>query len=274
MLALAAAVAVAVPVPAARGQLIAYDGFAYPTGGVNAQNGGTGFTGPWAAAATVQVQAGSLTPPAPSAGLPTTGNSVSATAADPFSPGTATRTLSQPVDSTPGGTFWMSAVMKGSGADASTTEGELVLSDGAGGGVSVTTGTDSNNLWSLSDTSTGLFIASSTVPNTTQSLLVVRGTFAAAGDTFDLYVNPPLTGSPPPSAAASITTTHAAGPLGSLQMSHFAFDTVSSTLFDEVRIGRTFADVTAVPEPSALLLAGAAGVGGLTYRRARRKSDR
>ncbi|HEY1377471.1 MAG TPA: hypothetical protein VGF55_11795 [Gemmataceae bacterium] len=259
--------------PAARGQLIAYDGFDYPIGGLRGQGGGMGFARPWDGYDTVQVQAASLTPPAPSASLATTGNSVSAFEGVTF--GAAARTLSQPVDATPGTTFWLSAVVRGPAPNPNSAEGLLILqtSLGPNTGISVTTGTSPSSFWTLQDPASGAMgVASSAAPSSIQCLLVVRGTFAAVGDTYDLYVNPPLTGTPPPSPAASITASHATAPLDQLALAHLALpsDTVSSTLFDEVRIGHTFADVTPVPEPSARSLAGVAGAAVALARRRRR----
>ena len=90
-------------------------------------------------------------------------------------------------------------------------------------------------------------------------MLVAKVTFGAVTDTISLYVNPALGGGPPASPTVSLAVPHAA------TLSQFDVDYGSlsggSTMFDEIRLGQTFADVTPVPEPSSLLLAGLAALG-------------
>jgi hypothetical protein len=45
----------------------------------------------------------------------------------------------------------------------------------------------------------------------------------------------------------------------------------SQTLIDEIRVGTTWADVTTVPEPSSLVLAGFGVMGLVSWYRARRR---
>jgi hypothetical protein len=281
---LAAAVVLSLA-PAAHAQLIAYDGFAYPTGSLDGQNGGTGFGTPWAVASgTILVQSGSLVPAAPSSGLSETGNSLSVTPLTPDVPGFATRTLGTPIVGTPGSVLWVSVVMKGSGTQGISGQGALVLSDGASGGFSITTGATGSGIppqnpntnadWSISDAGTGAAEASSTIPDVLQSLLVARVTFAPAGnpasDQIDLFVNPPLTGAPPATASATLLVNHAAT-LTTLGLDYANVDgNTTSTLYDEIRLGQTFADVTPVPEPSSILFAGLAGA-ALIVRQRRKK---
>jgi hypothetical protein len=260
--------AVLLAVPAARAQLVAYDGFAYPTGGLNGQNGGTGFAGPWVVSGgTVLVQPNSLIPTPPSDTLATTGNSVSATGIT--IPGDATRVLTTPQGAA-GTVVWMSAVMKGPGSNATSAGGVLALTDGAGNGFSIVTGTAGSPGnpptadWSVTDYFGGT-VASSTVVNSVQSLLVTRATFGTTSDVIDLYVNPALTGTAPATPDATLTIPH--GPaLDILEINGFSLGS-STNLFDEVRLGATFSDVTPTPEPSTLLLVGAAGLGLVIRRR-------
>jgi hypothetical protein len=256
-------------VPAARAQLIAYDGFAYTAGqSLNGQNGGSGFTGAWTVSGgTVAVQPGSLTPTAPSNLLATTGNSISATGST--IPGDATRALTTPQGAS-GTVLWMSTVMKGPGSNATSAGGILALTDGSGNGFTIATGTSGSPGnppsadWSLTDYF-GSTDASSTIPNSVQSLLVARATFGTSTDVIDLFVNPPLTGTAPTTADATLTIPH--GPaLGILEVNGFSLGS-STNLFDEVRLGGSFADVTPVPEPSTLLLVGVAGFGLIRRRR-------
>src|SRR5262245_51116392 len=78
-LAMAGVALVALPATASA-QTAAYEGFGYASGAtLNGQSGGTGFwTGAWNATQPTDftIQTGSLTPPAQSAALITTGNSV------------------------------------------------------------------------------------------------------------------------------------------------------------------------------------------------------
>jgi hypothetical protein len=113
--------------------------------------------------------------------------------------------------------------------------------------------------------------AASAVPNALQSLLVVKYIFGLASDTLELFVNPPLTGTPPATPNAEALGNHTTN-FGEVDLSYTSADgSANSVLFDEIAIGHSFADVTgaAVPEPSSLLLAGFAGVGLLVRRRNR-----
>jgi hypothetical protein len=280
-IALAAAVLL-ISAPACRAQVIAYEGFNYTAGqSLSGQNGGSGFAGAWTlVSGTSQIQAGSLPPAAPSAALSETGNSLVATPINSGIPEDASRTLSSPVTGTAGTSFWVSVVMKGAGLSGTSAQGALIVSDGAGTGFSITTGAtgggippnnpSASSTWSLGDAGTGAAEAKSAISDTLQSLLVARVTFGAVNDTIDLFINPPLTGSPPASPTISLPVPHAAT-LSTFDVDYSSLSGSStSTLFDEIRAGNTFADVTpaAVPEPSTLLLAAAAGV-GLIVRRLR-----
>lgn len=286
LLALAAAAWLLASTDAARAQIIAYDGFAYPAGNLNGDNGGTGFAGAWVVSSgTVVVPTGgSLVPAAPSSTLPETGNSLSVTPINDSVSGVASRILSTPVIGTAGSVLWVSAVMKGPGMTGLSAQGALLVTDGGANGFSITTGAtgsgippnnpSANSNWSLGDNNTGASEASSTVSDTLQSLLVARVTFSPTGspasDRIDLFVNPPLTGSPPATPAASMLVNHAAD-ISTVIVEYASVNgNTTSTLFDEIRLGHTFADVTSVPEPSTLLLAGAAGLGLIRRRKCRK----
>jgi len=270
--------------PAARAQIIAYEGFAYPIGGLNGQNGGIGFAAGWTVVSgTVNVQANSLVPAAPSTALPETGNSLSVTPINDTIFGLANRTLSTPVIGTAGTSIWVSVVMKGAGISGLSAQGALLVTNGSNNGFSITTGATGsgippnnpapNSNWSLGDAGTGAAEATTTVSDTLQSLLVARVSFSPAGnpafDQIDLFVNPPLTGSPPATASASLLVNHAAT-LSTVGVEYASVSgATTSTLSDEIRIGHTFADVTSVPEPSTFFLIGVAGLGGIAWRRRR-----
>ena len=222
------------------------------------------------------VQTGSLAPAAPSGSLAETGNSVNATPAGSLVPADASRVLASPVTGTVGTSIWLSVVMQGPGISGSTAQGALVLSDGVGNGFSITTGSTGGGIPPTNPAPSSNCArrrgyrraeATSSIPDTLQSLLVAKVTFGAANDTISLYVNPALGGGPPASPTISLAVPHAA------TLSQFDVDYGSlssgSTMFDEIRLGHTFADVTPVPEPSSLLLAGIAGIGLLVRRRNR-----
>jgi hypothetical protein len=268
----------------ARGQIIAYEGFAYTVGqSLAGQNGGSGFAAPWTVGAgTATVRSGSLVPAAPSTPLAETGNSVGVSADAVTNVGDAVRTLATPIVGTPGTTAWVSVVMKGTGTTPLTSQGALVVSNGAGVGFSITTGATGGGLppfnppananWSLGDAGTGAAEASSSVSDTLQSLLVARVNFGATNDAVDLFVNPPPGGSPPGSSNASLTLPHAAS-FSTVEIDLASVDTTSAALFDEIRLGTTFASVTpvGVPEPGTLLTVGFAGA-CIAARRLKRKS--
>jgi hypothetical protein len=111
------------------------------------------------------------------------------------------------------------------------------------------------------------------VPDTLQSLLVAEVDFGATNDVVSLFVNPALGGGPPVSPDASETLPHTAS-FTTVDIVYGAIGgPTTSALFDELRFGNTFTDVTsaaAVPEPSALVLTEITGA-GLIARRWRRR---
>jgi PEP-CTERM motif len=283
-LAFGAAFAFLLTASTARAQLIAVEQFVYTSGqSLVGQNGGSGFGGPWSQVFAGgpngnTIAPGSLTPAAPSDSLPTAGNSLSISASGGGS-FEAQRSLATPLPGTVGTTIWLSVVMKGTGSTGSTAQGVLLFGDTSGNGFSITTGAvgfgvapnnpPTSSTWSLGDGGNGAAEAVSNIPNTLQSLLVVGDTFGATSDTINLYVNPPLTGTPPTTPNAVNTVPHTAS-FTRFDVNYSSLGSAStSTLFDEIRAGNTFADVTgtAVPEPSTMLLLGFAGLGWIARRR-------
>jgi hypothetical protein len=240
-----------------------------------------GFSGAWTVSPSpvlggvAAVLAGNLSPDSstPSTGLTTTGNSLSLPPANASRPGGLYRTLSNPIGAT-GTTSWLSVVMKGDGLNASISQGSISLTNGPDSvthlfsdGFNITTGTFSNANWSVSGVA-GAGPAMTTVSDTLQSLLVARIAFGSTTDTVDLFVNPALGADPPGSSQASITIPHAAS-LGVVRISMSSLTGTDPTLFDEIRIASTFADVVGVPEPSTLMLVSAVGIAGAFLRRRR-----
>ena len=260
----AALVCLILACPAARAQIIAYDGFDYPPGqNLAGQNGGIGFTDPWSGTGPATIAPGSLS----TGGLATTGNSVSFGAAEIIT-SRHQRTLAAPLGAD-GTTRWLSFVMqRTTGVSAG---GGLVIgsptTQGPAQGLFVGDPTDSEFYGLSQQGGAGTPTASSRVPVTNQALLVVRLLFAPGNDTFDLFVNPPLGGPPPATPDASISFDLGTGNrLVELSVTSIGAG-AAAYLADELRIGNTFSDVTPVPEPSALLLAGATAGGLFAGRR-------
>jgi hypothetical protein len=100
------------------------------------------------------------------------------------------------------------------------------------------------------------------------ALLVARFDFTAGNDVLSLYVNPAV-GAAEPSIADAIKSDMNLGTFIGVSISTGAFATWS---VDELRVGNTYLDVTAVPEPgsAALVLVTALSAVGFHARRRRR----
>jgi hypothetical protein len=168
------------------------------------------------------------------------------------------RTLAAPLGAD-GATRWLSVVMQRTGGLGAA--GGLVIGSptpqGAAG-LFVGNPIDGEFYGLGRQGGAGTPTSPSQVPVTDQAQLVVRLLFAPGNDTFDLFVNPPLGGPPPatPDAALSFDL-GTANTLVELSVPSVGAG-AAGYVADELRIGNTFADVTPVPEPSALALAGRA----------------
>jgi len=225
-----------------RAVLIAYDGFNYPpSSNLGGQNGGSGFSTPWALGVAATVAAGSLS----SGALQTTGNSVFTQAPTESLNRTLNFTLG-----TPGTSAYFSFLVQ------SPTTPDPNLSYGLG----------------LLGTIDNLFIGKASFPPANSQyvlerfhgpgqvssgvtavagatvLLVVHADFTAGNDTFRLYVNPTPGGSEPATANA-VKNDFDFGTFNAVQINGTA-----TYLFDELRIGTTYADAFAIPEPGIGLL--------------------
>jgi hypothetical protein len=118
-------------------------------------------------------------------------------------------------------------------------------------------------------------------PGTTYLVVVgfTEGATAGVGGTSSLWINPSSAtfgALAAPAADGSTTGTYSATASNDHTDSLIigagiaAGTDPSQTLIDEIRVGTTWADVTTVPEPSSIALAGVGALGLLSYYRARR----
>jgi hypothetical protein len=212
-----------------------YDGFAYTVGGpVANQNGGTGaWGGPWneygQGYTSSVIAAGSLS----FGSLTTSGNSIRTTSDFPVGHARAFQTSPGKT----GGVLFISYLVKpldSLNVGYPSTYFELVY-----GGVSIGKGGGSG-FYGLENSGGGSRV-NSLVPVVTNqtAFLVVRITFGAvnANDTVDLFVNP-TPGQPLPAVPDATKSDRNTGTPGD-----FNFGSSIRCQFDEVRFGRTFADV-------------------------------
>lgn len=221
--------------------LIAYEGFNYTSGlSLNAQSGGTGWSGAWSGGGTT-FNSGSLAAPSPADILFTQANSVTI-GAGYF--GTQSRNLATSVGGT--GEIWLSYILKtGSSLSATGTEGEVTIG-------SIATGVMWHDYYMIA-TPGGYFIGSNPVTATTNqtTFIVVRIVFSANDSTSNdqawMYLNPTPGGSLPTPLLNGVD-------LGSDQASTTLltlFDTGTQPSFDEIRIGSSYADVAPQALPAA-----------------------
>lgn len=259
----AAWVASAAPASAA---LSAYDGFTQGAAGTGllGQGGGTGFSGTWAAGgfnassnANYVLGSGSLS----FGNLATSGGRVTTASTS------AIAGLYRPLASAmgiDGTTRYFSFLVRPEGT----------MNEGAAGGFfglvleqsgepELYTGKGGNPARYLIENRGGpLEPAAPVTPVIGETaFLVVKAQFAAGNDTFTLYANP-TPGGAEPSAGVVKNNADMGSVTGLTIYSTGAFS------LDELRVGDTYADVTPVPEPHALALAGVIA-GGLLARRRR-----
>jgi hypothetical protein len=260
----------------ARADLIAYEGFNYPTGtNLNGQNGGSGFAGAWVPGGFnasifnhLTIAPGSLA----FDDLLTSGNHASAGATNAIAG--LTRHLAQPLG-TPGTTAYLSFLLRpegilGQGAfngffgvtleTQGGSEPQLFIGKPGAGDLNSYV---LENRGGAGQVSSG---AAAVVGET--AVLVVKAEFLAGNDRFTLYVNP-TPGGPEP-ASGTVKADANFGTITGLTL----YSTGAYSI-DELRVGNTFADVTpvtAVPEPHSMLLLGL-GLGcAVGYRWRKRRS--
>jgi len=301
----AAMLAVSFGTVSARAQLVAYDSFSYADGTrmwgtvVGSGDGGTGWGSTWSATSAALstntssgLSYGSLSV---SGGGVVFGNPAGTT-------GTAAqsqRMLSGTLSGITGGagTIWVSFLYQNWGSDqaglAGFRETGLRLISGAtinGNGSANVNGTDrldagTPNTYAvgasdkLSLFSGSTFVASTMTtprgPNSANTVFVLMRLDydnTTANDTAYAWFNPSLASEPSTATAISYT----AADLTSINALRFqaggqnASGTNAVWELDELRVGRGWADVSVVPEPTAILLS---GLGGLALMRWRRRKQ-
>lgn len=243
-----------------------YESFDYAPGTDLADlDGGTGFgTRAWASDPDLSwMTNGSLSYP----GLATVGNAVATSPSIDFTGNTPIRRISSPLTGVNGQTTWSSFLLRIDSAEGVGTEDDLawfqMRPSGAGMGVRVGIWADGGGqmVFGLSNTS-GVKTLSNVTLSTGQTYLVVASIlWSNAGDeTVSLFVNPALGAEPlVPNLSYSLDFGVLAIERIGLQSS---MHTPSTTIFDELKIGTSFADVisVAIPEPSLLALLGMGAV--------------
>ena len=254
--------------------LIVYEGFDYVAGSsLRTQNGGTGFAGAWA-------NTGNATETSTSPGLTYGDLAVSGIKATLNGQQSAsangnsaflTRDLSQTFGAD-GTTVWLSFISqrtgnKSSGGTAQPLNYQRVYSLSLFSGSATEQASvgelsnDPADVWSLNPDSTTIVPSvHTTVPLDTQSFLLVRidNIAGVSADKAYLWVNPNLSLGEPSIGTAAATITDELTfnrirlTVGGSQNNGATL--AASGVFDEIRIGDTFADVT-VPEPASVSLA-------------------
>jgi hypothetical protein len=226
--------------PTARATLLAYDGFDYPAGqDLAGQSGGFGWDSIWGnnGGAFTVVSSPGLSYP----GLGSLGNAAAtapnqgATAGDSVT--TYPRVASSNIYGIPGSTVYYSFLLQPD-ADFGNYGGINI-----GGGELFIGRSGNQSTYGIEDATT---VAPGSVPvrQGVPALLVLRADFGLTGtDTFRLYSDPTLPGLEPALDDATLT-------LNSTTQSNLLYlNNIGGYTTDELRIGTTYADVTAVPEP-------------------------
>jgi hypothetical protein len=255
ILGLAAAVVLLAGVTQTKAALLVYDGFEsgsglgqYPVNvGLTSTNGGSGWTGFWTSGGTtLNSQAGGLT----YSGLATTAGQATVRGGNGFNVNTRTfATVST-------GDLWVSWLYS-PGAPATDYSGLGITRSVAGESVYVGTNGDGN--LRIDTTAVGGTNLSTYGALTAGTRFIVAN-INFTNSTIAVYNNPTLPGGPGSAIAsfAGLTLTNATGVV-------FLGNGNGITSFDEIRVGTTYADVAAIPEPSTyvLLLGGLALLGFL-----------
>jgi hypothetical protein len=260
--------------------LIAYEGFnSYSSGALTGGSGGTGWLGNWATGGTsMNVAAGFSGAPGDQAAFD-----------DSSAARTNVRQWRDPATDLADGTvIWASVqVRHTAGTDAMFSLFQQSGQTGSAFGIATTTsdaGTGNFRI-GVRDTGTSVYAANGTtvtgaataVSTATPATVYLKYTLSttALNDRLDVYVNPLTDPGVNPGSISITTRTFYVTSLGGQQgtgnliMTGFSSGLVG---FDEIRIGTTFADVSAIPEPSSFAALAGLGVLGLVASRRRRQA--
>jgi hypothetical protein len=255
--------------PASAGSIV-YDGFNYDVGSkLKGQSGGFGWNGGWTDAGSGEyftIVKGSLKDPTNT--LRTSGNSTQVTA-----PAGTTASVSRAVASdmalNPPTTYWVSFLLE-------------PTAKGIGSWVLALAGSGNTGLWieKPSDSADyGLSLSTLKTPfddtkvkaaqDTTVFLVAQINLSKSGSSSASLYVDPTPGKSEPMGYSGFASVTGNSSLIGTLDL--VRLQATSSWVFDEFRIGTTFADVAPTaggapnPEPSSLILMGLGVAGALGY---------
>lgn len=264
---------------AADGAVTTLETFDYAPGSLNGYNGGTGFSSAWSnSIGVLSVVSGSLDSPAyQSRGLAPVGNSVRS----PLGNNTnvdwhSGRALSTAIDMDSGDTYYFSFLVRGSWTNQAAKRGWNVgfstSANSLSNALTVKNFYNSSNLGFALNGSTDLTPFQSGVFTANNTYMVVGKieTSSSGADKLSMKVfdGLPLVTIPPAETWDLSLPTQVSS---SSVFTHVAFqgrvnDPNSFYQFDEFRIGQSWDDVTAIPEPAAAVLG---GVGLLALRRRR-----
>lgn len=258
---LALAVMLTIGAPSAGASVLVYEGFDHTPGeSIHGLNQGSGFQGGWEDFLGLPdlgtIRAGSL----PSSSVSSTGNSAS------LNYGFLRRQV-EDIDGAPGTETWSSFLFSLSVSEvASSTIGAFALSPVDGMDSAIWAGVFFNGsemVFGLGGNIDQPKELSSISPVAGETYLLTVSIEWNDGDTPEtirLYLNPPAGTAPDPGAAiATVTDLNIAAPweTGSPNPNHIAYIATvgilpegGEVIFDEIRIGDSFADVVSVPEPT------------------------
>ena len=216
----------------------ANEGFSYTVGSsLGGQNGGSGWVGSWLTPggldATITAQSLSF------GGLEVSGGAVTTAGFQPLNQGSSVA-------------FWLRNLATPLGADGTTVYLSFLLQPDAGygfyGGINfgnVFVGRSGNQAdYGLEGPVNDLSLSNAEVVQGQTVLLVLEAQFQAGDDLLSLFVNP-TPGQPQPGTPSATKNDLDVGTVTAVVINNYGGYTT-----DEIRIGTTFASVTAVPEPT------------------------
>lgn len=248
----------------ARGAVLAYDGFDYPEAigtSIAGLNGGTGWTEAYPTPSGTIALADGLSF---SGFFPSTGKAMQ------FSGNANLTTDGRNWTSTlTSGTYWYSFLVNPITNGTNFSRGTFGLMQGAGtnqNGFGIRMDFSGSNLTFNTQTPVQAGGVVISFPNGWGSTYTILGRLVvdtAANTTNSLWVYSPTDTLPTaePTTAMSTVTGATSGAIGAVYGR--AFGDSQPIVYDEIRVGETFADVMPVPEPASVAAAMVAGLGGL-----------